>query len=86
MKQRRINCILMPLLLVTAVAGLCFGSAPLSFEQLLSAACAKGEETTRIILWQLRLPRVMAGMLAGIGLAVLTNDLAFSAKQKEPLL
>ena len=62
--------LLVPLLLITAAAGLCFGSAPLSAGQLLAALTGAGEESVRMILWQLRLPRVAAGMLAGAGLAV----------------
>ena len=77
MKLRRVICIFLPLLAVTVLLGLCFGSVSLS--RLLA-----GEETARIILLQLRLPRVTAGILAGIGLStagvllqtVTSNDLA----------
>ena len=79
MKLRRIYCILLPLLILMMAAGLCFGSAPLSFSDL-----AAGEGTARIILLEIRLPRVLAGMLAGMGLSmagvllqsVTSNDLA----------
>ena len=77
MKLRRVILIFLPLLAVTVLLGLCFGSVSLS--RLLA-----GEETARLILWQLRLPRVAAGVLAGIGLStagvllqtVTSNDLA----------
>ena len=77
MKLRRVILIFLPLLAVTVLLGLCFGSVSLS--RLLA-----GEETARLILWQLRLPRVAAGVLAGIGLStagvllqtVTANDLA----------
>jgi iron complex transport system permease protein len=62
--------IFLPLLLLSVTAGLCFGSAPLSLSQLLTALSGGGEESVRIILWQLRLPRVAAGLLAGMGLSV----------------
>ncbi len=65
MKLRRILLILLPLLLATVVAGLCFGSAPLS----LSDLAAEGS-TARVILLGIRLPRVAAGLLAGVGLSV----------------
>lgn len=79
MKLRRIYLILLPLLMLTMAAGLCFGSAPLSFSDL-----AAGEGTARVILLGIRLPRVAAGVLAGVGLAaagvllqtVTANDLA----------
>jgi len=69
MKMRRVFSIFVPLLLIIMSAGLCFGSVPLSFSQLLSALTDNGEESIRIILFQLRLPRVAAGLLAGIGLS-----------------
>lgn len=69
MKLRRVIRILIPLLLMSMIAGLCFGSVPLSFSQLLQTISGKGEENISIILWQLRLPRLLAGMLAGIGLS-----------------
>ena len=62
MKLRRVILIFLPLLAVTVLLGLCFGSVSLS--RLLA-----GEETARLILWQLRLPRVAAGVLAGLGLS-----------------
>ena len=82
MKLRRIVLILLPLLMLTMVAGLCFGSAPLSLAQL--AAALTGEGTARVILLGIRLPRVAAGLLAGVGLStagvllqsVTANDLA----------
>ena len=79
MKLRRIILILLPLLMLTMAAGLCFGSAPLSLWAL-----AADEGTARIILLGVRLPRVLAGLLAGVGLStagvllqtVTANDLA----------
>ena len=79
MKLRRIYLILLPLLMLTMAAGLCFGSAPLSLSDL-----AAGVGPARTILLGIRLPRVLAGLLAGIGLScagvllqtVTANDLA----------
>ena len=84
MKKRTVNRILGLLLLVSAAAGLCIGSAPLSLSALWKALTGAGDSTAAIILWQLRLPRVAAGGLAGVGLAtagvllqtVTANDLA----------
>lgn len=69
MKLRRVFFLFVPLLLISVAAGLCFGSVPVSHSQLLSALAGTGDEHIRMILWQLRLPRVAAGMLAGIGLS-----------------
>ena len=79
MKLRRIYFSLLPLLMLTIAAGISFGSAPLSFSGL-----AAGEGAARVILLGIRLPRVLAGFLAGIGLSaagvllqtVTANDLA----------
>ena len=69
MKLRRVFAIFLPLLLTVMAAGLCFGSAPLSLSELAAALAGKGEESVSIILWQIRLPRVAAGVLAGVGLS-----------------
>ena len=69
MKLRRLLLILTALLILCMAAGLCFGSVVLPFQQLLDTLSGKGDESAQIILWQLRLPRVLAGILAGIGLS-----------------
>ena len=70
MKMRRVLLTLALLLVLVAVAGLCIGSVRLSLAQITSALMGKGDESANIILWQIRLPRVLAGILAGIGLSV----------------
>jgi len=82
--KKRIWFFLTVILLLTMAAGLCFGSTPLSFSQLMTALTGKGERNILLILRQIRLPRVLAGMLAGVGLStagvllqtVTANDLA----------
>ena len=69
MKLRRMIILCVPLLALAVMAGLCFGSAPLSLSQLWGAATGAGDESVRLILWQIRLPRVIAGVLAGIGMS-----------------
>lgn len=69
MSYKRKILILVPILLLTALAGLYFGSAALSPEEFFSALTGRGEDAYSIILWQLRLPRVAAGILAGVGLS-----------------
>lgn len=69
MKLRRVFAIFVPILLIAVAAGLCFGSAPLSLSQLAGALTGTGDDSVRLILWQLRLPRVLAGLLAGMGLS-----------------
>ena len=58
MKLRQMFFIFLPLLMVAVVAGLCFGSAPLSLSELVAAMTGGGAASHSIILWQVRLPRV----------------------------
>lgn len=69
MKFRYKILILLLLLVLTAIAGLCFGSARIPASGLMAALTGGGEGTHRLILWNVRLPRVAAGVLAGIGLS-----------------
>lgn len=70
MKLRSVIFLLMAALALAAIAGLCFGGVELSLAQLADALVGRGESSVRVILWQLRLPRVLAGLLAGVGLSV----------------
>lgn len=54
---------------LVCVAGLCLGSAALMPQQLIDALLGR-DSTAAIIFWHLRLPRVAAGVVAGVGLAV----------------
>lgn len=69
MSMKKILCLFVPLLLVMALAGLYFGSAELSASDFFAALTGGGEQTHRTILFSLRLPRVAAGILAGVGLS-----------------
>ncbi len=69
MRLRRMICILLALLLLSVMCGLCFGSARISVLELMEAVTGAGPESHQVILWNVRLPRVVAGALAGIGLA-----------------
>lgn len=68
--KRKIFYILPLLLMIAALAGICFGSTPISPVQLWQTLTGRGEETLKLILWNIRLPRVLGGILAGMGLAV----------------
>lgn len=46
------------------------GSANLSPAQVLLALLGKGEDRLNIIIWNIRLPRVLAAITAGVGLSV----------------
>lgn len=76
---------LMMILLLTAVMSLCFGSAEMTFGELVGGFLRKeGFETQSLIILSLRLPRVLGAIVAGAGLSlsglllqgVTGNDLA----------
>ncbi len=67
--KRRIWLFLPVILLLTMAAGLCFGSTPLSLSQMAAALAWGGEQSIQTILLQIRLPRVLGAVLAGVGLA-----------------
>ena len=58
------------LLLVFIVVSTTIGSAKISFVEVLKAIFGKGTETNEQIVWNIRLPRVLSAVLAGIALAV----------------
>ncbi len=62
---------LMLIAIVAAICALCFGSAELSFAELIGGLMKKdGFETESTILYSLRLPRIFGAILSGIGLSV----------------
>lgn len=60
--------ILLIIFLCVALSGVMLGSVKLSFGQILNGIFGT-DETSRIILQELRLPRVIAALLAGVGLS-----------------
>lgn len=52
-------------LAVAAMISLCIGAAPLSVGEVLSALAGTGAPVERIIVYELRLPRVVLGVLLG---------------------
>ncbi|MBE5906989.1 MAG: iron ABC transporter permease [Lachnospiraceae bacterium] len=62
---------LMILLAISTIAGVCLGSVDLSFSQVLSIVFhPEVEDTAYHILWDIRIPRVLAALLLGGGLSV----------------
>ena len=66
-----LTALLLVLLALSMIAGLRFGSADFGFDRLIGGLlCRDGFETERLILWSIRVPRVAAGAISGIGLAI----------------
>lgn len=63
--------ILILLLAASAIASLCLGAAPIPLRALWEAATGSGDSITALVLWEIRLPRLILALLAGgsLGLA-----------------
>jgi len=55
---------------VLAVYAINAGSAGISTYDVIKTLLGKGEERFRIIVWNIRMPRVLTAIVAGIGLSV----------------
>jgi len=78
-----LGVVLVVLLGVSIVAGVRFGSVPLSTGDVLAVLLGGGEEIPRDIVLSLRLPRVLLGVLVGGGLAI--AGATFQALLRNPL-
>ncbi|WND03981.1 iron ABC transporter permease [Temperatibacter marinus] len=58
------------LLLIMALFSLQFGAVDLSFVDLASALTGKAEETTALIIFELRIPRLLLALFVGAGLGI----------------
>ena len=56
-------------LLVFIAVGITLGAADISISEAFKALLGMGEHWQRQIIWQIRLPRVLAAVLAGVALA-----------------
>lgn len=66
----RLNTLLTLVIIILFILSAIAGSAPLSLSDTLSALAGGGEEAVRTIVWQLRLPRAAAALLAGASLGL----------------
>jgi len=55
---------------LAAIHAVYAGSSGLTLSEVLGALARTGDETAALIVWNIRLPRVVAAIVAGIGLAV----------------
>lgn len=58
------------LLIVLFISSIFIGSSKMSFVEGIKALFGAGEETNRIIIYNIRLPRIIAAILAGIALSI----------------
>lgn len=82
-KKIAIILILLALVFLFFVVSVFVGSGTLSFKEVFLAIFNKGSETARLIVRRIRLPRVIAALIAGGGLAV--SGLVMQTVLKNPL-
>ena len=76
------------LLLLGLLAGIALfairhGAYPIAFGELLQAFMGEGETSTRVAIWNIRLPRVVGAFVCGWGLAL--SGLTIQTLLKNPL-
>ena len=72
-KQKRNTAIILVMLscvLILGIACLFAGSSNMSFSDALNALTGKGSAAIVRIIWKIRVPRVLAAIIAGAGLSV----------------
>ncbi|WP_005031939.1 FecCD family ABC transporter permease [Holophaga foetida] len=84
MKRWPAPTLFLSLLLVAAIlASLGIGEMGFSPREVIQALAGRGDELTRTVLWDVRLPRTLVGIAAGAGLAA--SGVAMQAFFRNPL-
>ena len=73
----------MALLALAFLASLAFGELRLTFGQVLGALRGGGDDLTRTLLWEVRLPRALVGL--GIGAALAASGVVMQSFFRNPL-
>ena len=74
---------LVVLIVLLCVATLCFGAVNIPFSSVVQALFSPGADVSSNILWNLRIPRMIAAILAGASLAV--SGLSLQTVFRNPL-
>ena len=69
-KKKNIIIVLVLLVIIFSVIAINAGSTNLRMSQVLDVILGKGTDISDIVIWQIRLPRVIAAIVAGAGLSV----------------
>ena len=69
-KNRIVIVAMLVAVIVTGIACLFVGSSNMTFAQALDALMGKGNDAQSRIIWKIRIPRVLAAIVAGAGLSV----------------
>lgn len=70
--SRKRNTVVLLIVLIAIVSGFAInaGSTNLNVFQVIKAIMGNGTATSDIVIWQIRLPRILAAIIAGAGLSV----------------
>lgn len=69
-RKRVVIVLLILLITILAVHAINAGSTHLTFHQVLQSILGQGTGVSDVVIWNIRLPRVLAGIIAGAGLSV----------------
>lgn len=69
-KKTAVIAFLVLLTIILAVMAINAGSAELSPSEIVTTLLGKGSERSQILIWNIRLPRILAAVIAGAGLSV----------------
>ncbi len=70
MKLSKFLIIYLPILVSVIIIGICLGSTDLTVTEIATALFCGEDSTASVIVTYIRLPRVLAGLLAGAGLGI----------------
>ncbi|OQY24238.1 MAG: hypothetical protein B6I37_03635 [Desulfobacteraceae bacterium 4572_35.2] len=84
-RRRRLYCLLAFALLLLPAAGLIMlsGASELSYRQLLEGLFCSHDDVTHLVVWQIRLPRLIGAILGGVSLSL--SGAVLQAVLKNPL-
>ena len=69
-EKKAVILLLITLIAILAVYAVNAGSTDLTFYQVLQSILGQGTSVSDVVIWNIRLPRVLAGIIAGAGLSV----------------
>lgn len=69
-RKRLVVILLFILIIIASIFAINAGSTNLNVFQVIQAFIGRGTEVSDIVIWQIRLPRVLAAIIAGAGLSV----------------
>ncbi|WP_411679969.1 FecCD family ABC transporter permease [Clostridium thailandense] len=69
-RKKIIISLVILLIIVFSIFSICAGSSNIKPYQVIMAVLGKGTELSNVVIWNIRLPRVLAAIIAGAGLSV----------------